>query len=392
MSGKPIIFYVDDEPNNLTVFESSLPDEWEVKVFDNPLSALEALEKIRPAVIVTDQRMPQISGVRFLELARKINDDAIRIVCTGYSDENLIIQSVRSAQVFDYITKPWDADDLESSLRRAVEFYQMRAEKNALLGELSEKNRSLEIKQKEIIDSMERESELRKELECWVPPFVLVALRDGQIKFPVKKDIVGITFDIVNSSKIHGVEVGGKSIRSVIIQTFSELILKHGGWRESHSGDSAYGHFGLFHSEVSPFESALAVAQEFRVSLRSLSQKYNVTVECGIALHPCRNAMMDVHNVLINTPHGAFTQKSFDTTSIDIDILHKMEKLVHELPGTNIVMSEEFVNNVKSANLKLVELGTTVFPGHSNELKLFIIPSSFVKSEDLDKLRPASAA
>ncbi len=112
MNQKPIIFYVDDEPNNLTVFESSLPEEWDVKVFDNPLVALEALEKVRPAVIVTDQRMPQISGVRFLELARKINDDAIRIVCTGYSDENLIIQSVRSAQIFDYITKPWDADDL----------------------------------------------------------------------------------------------------------------------------------------------------------------------------------------------------------------------------------------------------------------------------------------
>ncbi len=268
----------------------------------------------------------------------------------------------------------------------------MRVEKNALLGELSEKNRSLEAKQREIMASMEREADLRQELECWVPPFVLMALRDKQIKFPVKKDIVGITFDIVNSSKIHGVEVGGKSIRSVILQNFSELILKHGGWRESHSGDSAYGHFGLFGSEVNPFESALAVAQEFRVSLRSLSQKYNVTVECGIALHSCREASMDVHTALISTLHGTFTQKSFDTTSIDIDILHKMEKKVHELPGTNIVMSEAFLKNVKSANLNLVEFGTTVFPGHSEEIKLFLIPSSFVKSEDLERIKPSAAA
>jgi CheY-like chemotaxis protein len=389
---KPIIFYVDDEPNNLTVFESSLPEEWEVKVFDNPLAALEALEKVRPAVIVTDQRMPQISGVRFLELARKINDDAVRIVCTGYSDENLIIQSVRSAQIFDYITKPWDPDDLESSLRRAVEFYQVKMERMSLLTELAEKNRSLEAKQKEVVASMEREASLRKELECWVPPFILVALRDNNISFPIKKDIVGITFDIVNSSKIHGLEIEGKSVRALILQIFSELILKHGGWRESHSGDSAYGHFGLFASDVNPFESALAVAQEFRVALRSLSQKYNVAVECGIALHPCRKALMEVHTVLINTLHGTFTQKSFDTTSLDIDILHKMEKMVHDLPGTNIVMSDDFLKNVKSADLNVQEIGMVTFSGHANQMRLVVIPSSFVKTDDLDKLKQGVAA
>ena len=52
---KPVIFYIDDEPHNLTVFENSLPEEWEIVTFQNPLVALEALEKQAPWVIVTDQ-------------------------------------------------------------------------------------------------------------------------------------------------------------------------------------------------------------------------------------------------------------------------------------------------------------------------------------------------
>jgi hypothetical protein len=109
-------------------------------------------------------------------------------------------------------------------------------------------------------------------------------------------------------------------------------------------------------------------------------------------LHPCRKAIMEVHTVLINTLHGTFTQKSFDTTSLDIDILHKMEKIVHELPGTNIVMSEEFLQNVKAQDLNVKELGSMKFPGHPSQIRLVIIPSNHVKSEDLEKLKEASAA
>jgi len=61
---KPLIVFVDDEPNNLTVFEASMPPEWEVKTFTLPTQALQELSNLGPAVILTDQRMPEMNGVR----------------------------------------------------------------------------------------------------------------------------------------------------------------------------------------------------------------------------------------------------------------------------------------------------------------------------------------
>ena len=70
---KPMILYVDDEPMNLTVFEAALPSDWDVKTFRSPLKAFEALESLAPWVIVSDQRMPDLTGVRFLELSKKFH-------------------------------------------------------------------------------------------------------------------------------------------------------------------------------------------------------------------------------------------------------------------------------------------------------------------------------
>src|SRR5688500_7567228 len=202
---KPIIFYIDDEPHNLTVFEASLPSDWDIKTYSNPMQALEALEKIAPHVIVADQRMPGITGVRYLELAKKIHPNAVRIIATGYSEEDLVVESVRKAQIYDYIKKPWEPDELEASLIRAVEYYRMNQEARELHERLLKQNAELTKMTEDLKLANQRELDLRKELECWVPPFLIKNLQDNKITFPARRDIVGITFDIVNSSMLHEV-------------------------------------------------------------------------------------------------------------------------------------------------------------------------------------------
>lgn len=391
---KPIIFYVDDEPHNLVVFEAALPDEWTAVTYDSPIKALAAIESHNPAVIVSDQRMPGMMGVQFLELAKKIHPHAIRILVTGYSDEELVVESVRKAQVFDYIKKPWEVNELMSSLQRALDFFKSGEEARRLQDEL--KGREQELTQRndhlirvmqELENSKREESEMRTELECWVPPFVLRALREKKIQFPMTKDLVGITFDIVNSSRIHDTTVDGRSLRAQVLQLFSEAIIRHGGWRESQSGDSAYGHFGLLQENQNPAESALAVAREFRVALRSLAQKFSVDIECGIALHTAKKCLVDIHCVQLHTPHGLVTQKSFDTTSADIDLLHRMEKLVHQLPGSNIVMSSTFLNELKSLPPLIIDVGAFQFTGRSEPINLHMILSDLVKPDQLENFK-----
>jgi FixJ family two-component response regulator len=387
---KPLIFYVDDEPHNLTVMEASLPSEWEIRTFSNPLQALEALETVSPWVIISDQRMPGVSGVKYLELAKKIRPHAVRIIVTGYSEEDLVVESVRKAQVFDYIKKPWDADALEASLRRAVEYYRANQEARVLHEQLVEREKVLNrqnIQLQDLTQDLEkahkREHSLRKELECWVPPFVLWALKENELRFPMKRDIVGLAFDIVGSNTTHKFIVNGRPLRSVIIQTFSEVVLRHGGWRESHAGDSCYAHFGLWDEGINPYEGALASAREFRVALRSVCQAHGINIECGISLHVAKQSIVDVHMVQLITPKGPIVQKSFDTTSIDIDLLHKAEKLLHTLKGSNIVLTGDFVQNLKKAPTQMVKLGRHKFTGDFKPVELYLLPSDQITSEEL---------
>ena len=381
------IYYVDDEPHNLTVFEASLPDDWEIRVFENPLKALEALETESPAVIVSDQKMPDISGVRFLEMSKKHHPDAVRIIVTGYSDEDLVVESVRKAKIYDYIRKPWEPEDLVSSLSKALEFYNVNMERKQLMEKLQNQNQELAELNEQLKTSQEQEKNLREELECWVPPFILWSLRDKKFQFPITKDLVGITFDIIESNKLHYVHVDHKPIRKKILELFSESVLKHGGWRENHSGDSAYAHFGVIDIDQNPYDAALAVAREFRVSLKNLTDIYNIHVECGIALHFCSNVTIDVHTVRLNTAKGSLTQKSFDTSASDIDALHRMEKLVHFLPGSNIVLSKEFIKGLQAEPDQLIHLGDYQLKGQNDIKKLKIIPSSKLTQEDIENFK-----
>jgi hypothetical protein len=108
-----------------------------------------------------------------------------------------------------------------------------------------------------------------------------------------------------------------------------------------------------------------------------------VPVECGVALHLARGSTVDVHVAQLATPRGPCVQKSFDTTSAGIDLLHRMEKLVHALPGTNIVLSREFVDALRAKPPNLVRLGTRSFRGHPDPVELFLIPSDRLTEAEL---------
>jgi FixJ family two-component response regulator len=394
---KPKILYLDDEPHNLTVFEASLPDDWEVKVYTNAMEALGALETFAPWVIVSDQRMPNYTGVQFLELSKKVLPHAMRVIVTGYSDENLVVESVRKAQIFDYIKKPWDADELVKTLKQGIELYRASEESRTLQEALKVREQELQTKTISLLQltndleqANKREKEMRAEVECWVPPFVLWALNDKKISFPIKRDIVGITYDIIDCGKLHDVHVNGKPLRALIIQHFSEAIMRHGGWRESHSGDSAYGHFGMLEDKSNPFDSALAVAREFRVALRSLASVNKVELECGLALHIATDSIIDVHTVQLNTPRGITVQKSFDTTSAGIDLLHRIEKLMHTLPGTNIAMSSTFIAGLTEKPPHSINIGSYLFKGQAQPIELTLVPSDKVTATHIEELKKNS--
>lgn len=368
---RPIIIYVDDEPMNLTVLEAALPSEWDIQTFDSPLKALEKMGDLNPWIVISDQKMPGMSGVSFLEIVRKTNPHAIRVLVTGYSDEDLVVDSVRKAQISDYIRKPWDVDDLEHRIRKLVDTYLLERENREKTDQLEKKNIELNLTLKIAEDAKIREEKFRKELECWAPPFIFDALDLTTKNFPCKKDLAVITYDIIKSSELHDKSFNGISIRSLILRGFTEILLKSGAWRESHSGDSAFGHIGLFKEVPNSCDILMSAASEFKVFLRNLSLQSNIPFECGIGLHFAKDCLVDIHEVNIDYYGKKITQKSFDATSSGIDLVHRIEKLAHDFPGSNVIMTKEFFERISFGKNNLENLGRYQFKGQPVEVEVY---------------------
>ena len=123
MSDTPLVLYVDDERGNRVVFEQSLHADFNVKTAADAQEALEILEAQEVAVIVTDMRMPTMSGEELLRIAKERWPQAIRMVVTAYSDIDPILRAINEGLVARYIIKPWVRAELSQVLRWATEFW-----------------------------------------------------------------------------------------------------------------------------------------------------------------------------------------------------------------------------------------------------------------------------
>ncbi len=114
------VLYVDDEPDNLLVFRTTFRDEFEVITASSGAEAEELLDIVPVAVLLTDQRMPGMSGVTLCERVRAHRPDVIRMLVTAYSDTQVAIAAINQGGVSRYITKPWEAEQVRQVLREAV--------------------------------------------------------------------------------------------------------------------------------------------------------------------------------------------------------------------------------------------------------------------------------
>jgi len=130
------ILLVDDEPEILFSLRGLLRKEFELHTAESGAEALEILQQHTVHVIMTDQRMPQMTGVELLRRARGECPEAIRMIFTGYADVKAVIDAINEGQIYRYLTKPWDPDELVVALRQACDHYARIAERQRLLRDL----------------------------------------------------------------------------------------------------------------------------------------------------------------------------------------------------------------------------------------------------------------
>jgi signal transduction histidine kinase len=143
-ANRPTIVVVDDEPEVLRSLHDLFRRHYRVLTFERAIEALETLATLDDvAVILSDQRMPGMSGVEFLDKARQILPDATRLLITGFADIKAVIDSINFGHVARYVSKPWDTDELIAVVRRAVEQHDLIVETRKLMAELKETNARL---------------------------------------------------------------------------------------------------------------------------------------------------------------------------------------------------------------------------------------------------------
>ncbi len=145
-SSQHTILIVDDEISILKLLRYTFEPDYRVLTASNGAEGLEVLEKEDVSLIIADQRMPGMSGAEFLEKSIAIRPHAIRMVLTGFTDIETAIQAINSGQVYRYLTKPWEDDDLRLNVKRALETYDLRQANLRLVGQLREANENLEEK------------------------------------------------------------------------------------------------------------------------------------------------------------------------------------------------------------------------------------------------------
>jgi len=139
------VLYVDDEQNNLLSFKAAFRREFNVYTAISGHEALEIVKNEDIDIIITDQRMPNMTGVEFLQHVIPIAPNPIRILLTGYSDINAVVDAINKGEVYRYLTKPWDNEFLKTTIRQAHEVFMLRKENERLIDELKRANEQLEF-------------------------------------------------------------------------------------------------------------------------------------------------------------------------------------------------------------------------------------------------------
>jgi signal transduction histidine kinase len=155
---KPCLLVIDDEPDLVQSMQDLLRRDYKVLGATRASAGLELMDREQVHIVMSDQCMPEMTGVELLSRVKKAHPDAVRLLFTAYSDLDAVIDAINEGNVYRYISKPWEVEELKATLKQAYEHYQLQEERRLLLIQVQEKNIQLEAANEEL----RRANELKK--------------------------------------------------------------------------------------------------------------------------------------------------------------------------------------------------------------------------------------
>ena len=150
------VLIVDDEEMVLTSLSTylALESDYEVLTFGSPRQALAHLEAVDVGIIISDFLMPEMDGISFLTRARELRPDVPRVLLTGYADKENAIKAINQVELYQYVEKPWDNDDIRLIIRNGLEKKQLLSKLTQKVNQINQAYGELQSIQQEILKAL----------------------------------------------------------------------------------------------------------------------------------------------------------------------------------------------------------------------------------------------
>lgn len=139
------VLYIDDEPNNVTSFKAAFRRIFNIFTAESAEEGRIILETEPIHVILSDQRMPKMTGIEFFQSILDTHPEPIRILITGYTDITAVIDAINVGQVYKYLSKPWDEEEVKNTILKSFEVMELRRQNKELTLKLLDANKKLEF-------------------------------------------------------------------------------------------------------------------------------------------------------------------------------------------------------------------------------------------------------
>jgi len=280
MKDKFSILYVDDEEQNLISFKATFRREYNILTALSGEEGLEIARNNHVDLIITDQRMPEMTGIQFLEKIIPEQPDSIRMILTGFSDIEVIIKAINTGRVFRYITKPWDQNELRMTIENARQLYNLQK---------SNKDLVIELKHK-----VEEQEKTLKLFSKYVPETIvdktLHSTKDSIFDGELKE--IAVMFCDIREFTPMSEELSPKEIVSLLNEfysTMTKIIKEQNGSVNQFVGDEIFAAFGApishTNNEVNAVICSIKMMENLTLLNEKFKAKFNKEVKVGIGIN-----------------------------------------------------------------------------------------------------------
>jgi adenylate cyclase len=354
------ILYVDDEAHNLTSFVATFRKEYQIYTATNGNDALEIMRNHEVRLVITDQRMPEMTGIQLLEKIGPEFPNSVRMILTGFSDIEVIIEAINSGRVFRYITKPWDENELRMTIENARQLFDLQSRNRSLMEELRQKVEEQEQTLKLFIRYVP-EQIVKRALQNTQDSIFEGELREVAVLFC---DIRGFTplSEVLTPKEV-------VSFLNEYYQMMTEVVKEYKGSVIQFVGDEIFAAFGALEMHPDNEINSVYCALKMMDTLPQLNKKYKevfkTEIKIGIGIN---------YGEVVAGNLGSEDRIRYSVTGDTVNTGKRIEDITKDYPGT-ILISDSIYRKVKDLfNLKAWE--PQVVKGKKDKVQVYELISS----------------